>query len=89
MNNKPANGEANETDGIASYRAILCWLVLAFVLAGGIAYLLIRPFIVRIARPHPAKQARSLPAIPVPWSHDGQACVARSISITGIPSTNG
>ncbi len=53
------SNQENRGDGIASYGVILAWLLISFLLAAGVAYLLIRPFILR-ARNHPAKQSQRL-----------------------------
>ena len=53
------SNQKNQADGIASYGVILAWLLLSFLLAAGVAYLLIRPFILR-ARNHPVKQSQRL-----------------------------
>ncbi len=49
-------------DGIAPYGVILAWLVVALLLAAGVAYLLIHPFLLRIHRPLSAIPAHTLPA---------------------------
>lgn len=91
-----------DRDGIASYRVIVLCLVLALVAAIGLAYLLIRPFMLRISRPQSqiapfgfSSETRQLRAsaddcvhlAPPRQAHEGNT--ARSTSKTGMPSQIG
>ena len=81
--------DSNATKTSLGYGKILLWLLAALLLATGIAYLLIRPFVMRVpAQHHSTLNVPGLgpgPAIAGRYT----AGVARSINITGMPSTTG
>ncbi len=56
----------DKSDGIASYGALLGWLIAALLLAGGLAYLLVHPFLLRIHRPLSVIPAQTCPMVSVP-----------------------
>ena len=81
--------DRNPSKTAPAYGTMLLWLLLALLLATGIAYLLIRPFLVRVPTAHHSLlqgYGRGRNATVAACYGAG---VARSINITGMPSTTG
>ena len=89
--------ENQQTDGIASYRVILVWLVVALLVAAGLAYLLIRPFALRVRLRDKLEQSLTIHGYGIARDVVSRAgCMeppqltrARSINMIGMPSKTG